>query len=309
MANKIWITAAMTGGIHTPTMSPYLPVTTQQIIDDAVGAYDAGAAVVHIHARFPDDGKPTSDINRIREIVAGIKKRCDVIICITTGGALGMTLEERLAPIPDLRPELASLNSGSINFVLAPAANAVKKLGAKHAWEVPYLESTSDFVFSNTFRALEKYTVTMNDVNTRPEFEVYDVGMINNIAHFIKTGVVRTPPYIQFVMGILGGIPATADNLVHLVRTAKEQIKEFHWSVAAAGRFQFPMAAVAMAMGGNVRVGLEDNLYLRPGQLAKSSAEQVLQAREMMKMLGLELASANEVRATMGLKGKDQVGF
>lgn len=309
MAKKIWITAAITGGIHTPSMSPYLPQTPKQIVEDAVGAYEAGAAVVHIHARMPENGKPSAEISDIKEIVQAIKKRCNVIIGITTGGAPGMTLEQRIAPIPALKPEIASLNAGSINFVISSGADVVRKKGVKYEWEIPYLESSYDFVFANSFKVLEQYCLTMNDVCTRPEFEVYDVAMINNIAYFINRGIIKTPPYIQFVMGILGGIPATVDNLVYLVKTAREQLVDFHWSVAAAGKFQFPIIAAALAMGGNVRVGLEDNLYVRPKVLAKSSAEQVIQIKEIAERMGLEIATVEETRAILNLKGTNKTSF
>lgn len=309
MAKKVWITCAITGGIHTPAMSPYLPVTPQQIIDDAVGAHAAGAAVVHIHAREPKEGKPNPDVNAMKEIVSEINKRCNVIICITTGGALGMTLDQRIAPIPVLQPEVASLNAGSVDFVLTPAAASVRKVGAKYDWEIPYLEGTYDMVFANSFKALERYCRTMNESGTRPEFEIYDTAMVNNIAYFIKQGIVKTPPYLQFVMGILGGMPATVDNLAYLVKTARELIGDFHWSVAAAGRNQFPMCTTALAMGGNVRVGLEDSLYLRPGVLAKSNAEQVVQMKEIMDRLGIETATSDETREMLGLKGQDKVKF
>ena len=309
MKKKTWITCAITGGIHTPAMSPYLPVTPQQIIDDAVGAYEAGAAVVHIHAREPKEGRPNPDVNAMKEIVSGIKARCEVVICITTGGALGMTLEQRIAPIPILKPEIASLNAGSIDFVLTPAAASVRKVGAKYDWEIPYLEGTYDMVFANSFKALERYCQTMNESGTRPEFEIYDTAMVNNIAYFIKQGIIKTPPYLQFVLGILGGLPATVDNLAYLVKTARELIGEFHWSVAAAGRSQFPMCTTALAMGGNVRVGLEDSVYLRPGVLAKSNAEQVVQMKEIMERLGIEIASSDEVREIMNLKGVSQVAY
>ncbi|KKM12837.1 3-keto-5-aminohexanoate cleavage protein [Clostridiales bacterium PH28_bin88] len=309
MAKKIWITAAITGGIHTPSMSPYLPQTPKQIVEDAVGAYEAGAAVVHIHARMTENGKPSAEISDIKEIVQAIKKRCNVIIGITTGGAPGMTLEQRIAPIPALKPEIASLNAGSINFVISPGADVVRKKGVKYEWEIPYLESSYDFVFANSFKVLEQYCLTMNDVCTRPEFEVYDVAMINNIAYFINRGIIKTPPYIQFVMGILGGIPATVDNLVYLVKTAREQLVDFHWSVAAAGKFQFPIIAAALAMGGNVRVGLEDNLYVRPKVLAKSSAEQVIQIKEIAERMGLEIATVEETRAILNLKGTNKTSF
>ncbi|MEW5784546.1 MAG: 3-keto-5-aminohexanoate cleavage protein [Bacillota bacterium] len=309
MTNKVWITAAVTGGIHTPSMSPYLPQTPEQIIEDAVSAYEAGAAIVHIHARKPEDGKPSSDVSEIKEIAWAIKKRCDVIIEITTGGAPGMNLEERIASIPLLKPEMASLNAGSINFVISPAADSLKKQGARYDWEIQYLESSFDFIFSNSFKAMERYCLTMNDVCTRPEFEIYDVSMITNIAFFIKKGVVKTPPYLQFVMGILGGIPATVDNLAYLVKTAREQLVDFQWSVAAAGRYQFPMAAAALAMGGHVRVGLEDNLFIRPKILARSSAEQVNQVREIAERIGLQIATAAETRAALKLKGTDKTLF
>ena len=310
MVKKVWITTAVTGAIHTPTMSPYLPVTQQQIIDDAVGAAEAGSAVVHIHARDPKTGQPSGDLGLMQEIVSGIKKRSDVVICITTGAGLGMSLDMRLSPIPKFKPELASLNAGSIDFCLVPVADAVKRAGGpKFDWELPYLEGTWDLVFANSFNALEHFNRTMAETGTRPEFEVYDVGMLNNIAFLIKKGIVKTPPYIQFVLGILGGLPATVENLVTLHRQAKDLIGEFSWSVCAAGRFQFPICAAGLAMGGNVRVGLEDNLSLKPGILAKTSAEQVVQMREIIDRLGLGVYSPAEVREILALKGKDAVAF
>lgn len=304
MPQKVIITAAITGGIHTPTMSPYLPVTPAQIIDDAVKAHEAGAAVVHIHARNRDTGKPTPDLTVMEEIIDGIKKQCNVITCITTGGAMDMTIEQRIAVVPRFKPELASCNAGSVNFVLTPAAERIKE--PKFDWEVPYLESTFDMVFMNTFKGIEHYVRTMNEHNTVPEFEVYDVGMINNIAYFIKKGIIKEPVYIQFVLGVLGGLPASVDNLVYLLKTAREQLGEFNWSCAAAGKFQFPMTTAALAMGGNVRVGLEDNLYLRPGVLAKSSAEQVIQIKEIAERLGIAAATSDEARSMLGLRGKKE---
>lgn len=288
-------------------MSPYLPTTPAQIIGDAVKANEAGAAVVHIHARDPKNGRPTSNLEVMREIVSGIKKRSDVAVCITTGGQLGMSLEERIAAVPALKPELASCNAGSVNFVLAPAAAKIKN--PKYDWEVPFLEGTYDLVFANTFKGLEYYINTMDQHGTLPEFEVYDIGMINNIAFFIRKGIVKKPVYIQFVMGILGGIPAIIENLAFLVKTAKEQIGDFVWSCAAAGRAQFPLVTAALGMGGNVRIGLEDNLYIKPGVLAKSSAEQVVQVKEIAERLGLEVASADEARKILSLKGIDKVNY
>jgi uncharacterized protein (DUF849 family) len=310
MAKKVWITTAITGSIHTPGMSPHLPLTPQQIIDEAVAAADAGSAVVHIHARDPKTGRPSGDLDLMGEIVSGIKRRSDVVICITTGGALGMPLEQRLSPIPRFQPELASLNAGSIDFCLTPAVEAVKRAGGpKFEWELPYLEMTWDLVFANSFKALEHFNQTMNDVGTRPEFEIYDVGMINNIAFLIKRGIVKTPPYIQFVLGILGGLPATVENLVTLHRQARDLIGDFHWSACAAGRFQFPICAAGLAMGGNVRVGMEDNLSLKPGVPARSNAEQVVQMVEIIDRLGLAVCSPAEVRETLALKGKNAVAF
>lgn len=303
---KFILTCAITGGIHTPGMSSYFPYTPEDIINEAVKANEAGAAIVHIHARNPENGEPTSDLDIMKKIVAGIKQRCDVVICITTGGSLGMSIEERLKPIPELQPELASLNAGSIDFVISPMA---KKLEPKYNWEIPYLENTDNLVFANTFNDIENFIKTMNDNGTKPEFEVYDVGMINNIAYFVNKGLIKEPVYLQFVMGILGGIPAEVEHLVHMVQTAERLIEDFKWSVIGAGKKQFPLTATGLAMGGSVRVGLEDNLYLRPGQKAKSNAEQVIQIKEIAERLGFQPATPNEAREILKLKGKENVDF
>lgn len=304
---KTIITAALTGGIHTPGMSQYLPITPDQIVADALTAYEAGAAAVHIHARNPENGRPTSDIDLFKQIAKGIKEKSDLIVCVTTGGGLGMTIEERLKPVTALKPELASCNAGSINFVLAPAA---KKLKPKYDWEVPYLESTEDLIFSNTFKGIKTYVETMYANGTMPEFEVYDVGMINNLAYFKQTGLLTKPIYIQFVMGILGGIPAEAENLTFMVKKAKQQLGDnFVWSVAAAGKNQFYMTSTALSMGGNVRVGLEDNVYLKPGVLAKNSGEQVAQIKKIIESVGGEVANSKEAREILSLKGKDKVNY
>lgn len=305
--NKIIITAAVTGATHTPSLSPYFPTTPEQIIEDAVKAHEAGAAVVHVHARNPEDGKPTPDIGIMKQIVSTIKKQCDAVVCITTGGSLLMSKEQRLAPAVELKPELASCNAGSVNFVFSDLATKLKN--PKYDWEVPYLQGTYDLIFSNTFAGMEYYIETMNTYDIRPEFEVYDVGMINNIAYFYNRGIVKKPIYLQFVMGILGGIPATVENLAYLVKTAREQIGDFVWSCAAAGKAQFPLVTAALTMGGNARVGLEDNVYLRPGVLAKSSAEQVIQLKEIAERLGLEIAGPEEARKILGLKGIDKVNY
>ena len=299
---KIFITAAITGAVHVPSMSPYLPITPQQIIEDAVRAYEAGAATCHLHTRDPKTGAPDASIELMREVVSGIQRRCDMICCVTTGASQMMSLEERLAPIPALQPELATCNAGSMNFVLADIA---EKIPDGCGWEKPCLTGTRNNTFSNTYTGLETYVRTMNANGTRPEFEVYDPGMINNIAYFVKKGVIQTPVYMQFVMGIQGGIPASVKNLLFLKETADLLLGEDHffWSVAAAGRYQMPMAAATLALGGNVRVGLEDNLYLRAHVLAQSSADQVLAVRNIADALGLEIATSAEVRAMMGLKG------
>jgi uncharacterized protein (DUF849 family) len=306
---KTIITAAITGAIHTPSMSDYLPTTPQQIIDDAVKAYEAGAAVVHIHARNPETRQPSSDIDIYREIVSGIKKRCNVVICVTTGGGLGMSLEQRIATVPALKPEIASCNAGSIDFVLTPAADTIKQ--PKYDWEIPYLRNTWDMVFANTFKGIEFYVKTMYEQGTCPEFEVYDVGMINNIAYLRSKGIIKNPVYIQFVMGILGGIPATIENLAFMLKTANDLLGAgtFNWSCAAAGRHQFTLTTAALGMGGHVRVGLEDNLYLRKGVLAKSSGEQVAQLKEIMTRLSIEAASPDEARKILGLKGIAKVAY
>ena len=306
---KVIITAAITGGIHVPSLSPYLPVTPDGIAEDAVKANAAGAAVVHIHARDAKTGKPSSDLGLFREIVTKISARCDVVICITTGGGLGMSMEERVKPVSVLQPELASLNAGSMNFAIYPLGAKIKQ--PRFDWELPYLESTEDLIFPNTFRSLKYYSKAMQDAGTKPELEVYDTGMINNIKHLIDLGVLRTPIYMQFVLGILGGIPATPQNLMFLHETAVRTIGEenFVWSVCAAGKAQLPLMAMALVMGGNTRVGLEDNLYVGPGQLAQSSADQVTRVVNMAQQLSIEIATPDEARSTLGLKGRNKAGW
>ena len=305
---KLMITAAVTGGIHVPSMSPYLPLTPDQIVEDAVKAHEAGAAVVHIHVRDPQTGKPLPDLSLFQEVTSRIQTQCNVVICVTTGGGLGQTVEQRVGPIKALRPELASLNAGSMNFALYPLASRLKPV---YDWEIPYLQMTEDFIFPNTFKTLKTYSSAMYESGTKPELEVYDTGMINNIKHLIDLGALRTPVYLQFVMGILGGIPATVENLVYLHDTANRLIgaENFVWSACAAGKAQLRLMAVTMVMGGNTRVGLEDNLYTGPGRLARSSAEQVSIVANIAKELSIEIASADEARAMLGLKGKQNVGF
>lgn len=307
MSRKVIITAAITGAVHTPSLSPYLPQTVDQIVEDAVKAHAAGAAVVHIHGRNPADGCPTSDVSVVKSIVSAIKSRCDVVIGITTGGKVGMTAEERLQAVSTLKPELASCNAGSMNFVLSPIADKITD--PKYPWEIPFLKGTNDLIFANTFTGMEAYMQTMYKNGTCPEFEVYDAGMVTNLAFFKQKGITQSPLYVQFVLGILGGMAATPDNLLFLVRSAREQLGDFVWSCAAAGKNQFAMTTLAATIGGHVRVGLEDNLYLAPGVLAKSSAEQVTLSKEILTRLGLELASPDEARQILKLKGSEAVLF
>ncbi len=307
MKQKAIITAAITGSIHTPTMSEYLPITPKQIADDAVRSYEAGAAVVHVHARNPENGMPSSDLTLIKEIITSIKSRCPAVICITTGGGMGMTITERLAPVTQYKPELASCNGGSINWGLFPALGRYKEW--KYEWEKTMLGMSEDFIFPNTFKTLREYCSYFNETQTKPEFEVYDSAHVNNLAFLIQSGYIKTPVYLQFVLGILGGLAATVENLMFLVEHAKRNIPEFEFSVCAAGRAEFPMCTQGLLLGGNVRVGLEDNLYLDRGNLAKSSAEQVTKIARIARELGVEPATPEEARKILGLKGIDKVNY
>ena len=304
---KVIITAAITGSIHTPSMSPYLPVTPEQIADEAIRVHEAGGTVAHIHVRDPETGAPTADQDAYREIAAKVKKRCDLILCFTTGGRLGEPVEKRLKVVSTLKPELSSLNAGSLNFALFHVADKVKTW--KFPWEKEYLEGTEDFIFPNTFRTMRQYLSVMNENETKPEFEIYDVGMINNVAFLIEAGYVRKPVYLQFVMGILGGIPATLQNLIFLVESAKSAIGDFEFSVCAAGKMQFRLCTQSLMLGGHARVGLEDNLYLDKGVIAKSNAEQVSKMIRIAKELGFKPATPNEARKILNLKGLGRVNF
>jgi uncharacterized protein (DUF849 family) len=307
MKDKVIITAAITGSIHTPTMSPYLPITPKEIADEAVRAYEAGAAVCHVHARDPKTGKPSSDLNLFKEIIASIKSRCNIVVCITTGGGAGMTTEERAAPVRLYRPELASLNAGSINFALFPLVSRYKEW--KFEWEKEYLANSEDFIFPNTFKSMKEYCEAFGEAGTKPEFEAYDAGMVNNIAFTIQAGYVKKPVYIQFVMGVLGALSPSPENLLFLVDYARRQIGDFIFSVCVAGRAQFPICAQSLLIGGNCRVGLEDNLYLERGVMAKSNAEQVTKMIRIAKEFGVEPAAPDEARKILGLKGIDKVNY
>jgi uncharacterized protein (DUF849 family) len=304
---KVIITAALTGNIHTPSMSPYLPITPRQLIEEAVRCEQAGAAVVHVHARNPEDGKPTTDVEIYREILSGIKSKTNLVVSPTTGGTATMTPEQRIRVVRELKPEMATFNAGSLNFALYPVVDKVEEF--KYPWEKDFLESTEGFIFPNTFTSLKVFCQTMNEVQTKPELEVYDVGQITNLAQIIEEGYLKKPLYLQFVLGILGGIPATLDNLLFLTNTARKILGEFELSVCAAGKHQFPMGIANMIQGGHMRVGLEDNLYISKGTLAKSSAEQVEKAIRLARELGLDTASSDDARGILGLKGSDKVNF
>ena len=306
MNNKVIVTAAITGNIHTPTMSPYLPITPKQIADEAVRAYEAGAAIAHVHVRNPETGEPVHDLELYREVLTEVKSRCNMIVCVTTGG-LHPDVAKRVAPVPTFKLEMASFNSGSMNFALFQMIPKYKEF--KFPWEKPYLERSEDIIFPNTFKTLREYCRIFRESGTKPELEIYDLGMINNVAYLIETGQLDKPVHVQFVLGILGGAPATLDNLLYFYRTARDAFGDFTWSVCAAGRFQIPMCTAAILMGGNVRVGLEDNLYIERGTLAKSNAEQVAKIVRIARELGREPATPDEARQILGLKGLDKVNY
>jgi len=298
---KAIITAALTGSIHTPSMSPYLPVTARQLIDEILAVHAAGGAVAHVHTRDEATGLPNADQDVYRTVVSEVHRHCDIIICTTTGGRLGEPVEKRVKVVNTLKPELASLNAGSLNFALFHIADKIKEW--KYDWEEPYLRNTEDFIFPNTFKTMREFLEIFQSNATKPEFEIYDVAMINNLAFLIHKGIVKKPVYLQFVMGILGGIPATPENLVFLHDTAQRAIGEFEFSVCAAGGAQIPMCTLALIMGGHARVGLEDSLYLEKGVLAKSNAEQVSKIIRIGRELGIEPATPAEARRILGLKG------
>lgn len=305
---KFIVTAALSGAIHTPSMSPYLPITPDELADESRRAYEAGAAVVHVHARNPENGQPSADSDLFGEILNKIKSCCGAVICTTTGGGFGMTVEERVRVVKTYSPELASLNAGSLNFALHHVLSKIKTF--KYDWEEEYLASTENVIFPNTFKTLHEFTLFFNEENTKPEFEIYDAGMLNNVAFLLQNETIKKPVYLQFVLGILGGMQATVNNLVFLYNSAREIIgKDFVWSVCAAGKNQFKMCNAALLMDGFTRVGLEDNLYLEKGRLAKSSGEQVEKIIRIGRELGLEPASPEEAREILNLKGSDHVRF
>jgi uncharacterized protein (DUF849 family) len=309
MANrKVIITCAVTGAIHTPSMSPYLPITAEEITEAAIGAADAGAAIVHLHARDPKNGKPDQSPAAFAPFLSVIKQRSDVVINITTGGAPTMLAEERVSPAAQFAPEVASLNMGTMNFGLYPMLNRFKEF--KHDWERPYLEGSKDRIFRNTFADIEYILSTCAENGTRFEIECYDIGHLYTLAHFAERGLIKPPFFVQSVFGILGGIGGHPEDVAHMKRTADRLFgTDYSWSVLGAGRNQLQVAAMAVAMGGNVRVGLEDSLWIGPGQLAKSNADQVRAARQIIEGLGCEIATPAEAREMLHLKGGDRVGF
>lgn len=308
MARKVMITCAVTGAIHTPSMSPHLPITAAEIAEAAIGAAEAGAALVHVHARNPVDGRPDQSPEAFEPFLKVIKQRCDAVINITTGGAPTMTIEERLRPCTHFKPEVASLNMGSMNFGLYPMLARHKEF--KHAWEKPYLAESEDRIFKNTFKDIAGILTACAENGTRFEIECYDIGHLYTLAHFADRGLVKPPFFVQSVFGILGGIGAHPEDVAHMKRTADRLFGDaYQWSVLGAGRNQLPIAAQAAAMGGNVRVGLEDSLWVGPGKLAKTNAEQVAKVRQIIEGLGLEIATPADARKTLALKGADRVNF
>jgi uncharacterized protein (DUF849 family) len=305
---KVIITCAVTGAIHTPSMSPYLPVTAEEIAEAAIGAAEAGAAIVHLHARDPVTGKPDQSPEAFKPFLQVIKQKSNVVINLTTGGSPTMMVEERVGPAAHFAPEVASLNMGSMNFGLYPMLERFKDF--KHDWERPYLEGSHDRIFRNTFKDIEYILRTCADNGTRFEIECYDIGHLYTLAHFLDRGVVKAPLFVQSVFGILGGIGAHPEDVAHMKRTADRLFgTDYEWSVLGAGRNQLAIAAQSAALGGNIRVGLEDSLWIGPGQLARSNADQVKKARMIIEGLGLDVATPDDARAMLALKGGDKVGF
>jgi uncharacterized protein (DUF849 family) len=305
---KVIITCAVTGSIHTPSMSPYLPVTPQEIAEASIAAAKAGAAIIHLHARDPKDGSPTQDPELFKQFATGIKAASDAVLNFTTGGAATMTIEERLQPALKLKPEVASLNMGSMNFGLYEMLGRYKDF--KHGWEQPYLAGSDDRIFKNTFKDIAYILQSCADNDTRFEVECYDIGHLYTAAHFLDRRLLKPPLFIQSVFGIRGGIGPHAEDVLHMKRTADRLFGDaYYWSVLGAGRNQMFVAAMSAVMGGNVRVGLEDSLWLGRGQLAKSNAEQVSKARRILEELGLRVATPNDAREMLKLKGGRNVGF
>lgn len=305
---KVIITCAVTGSIHTPSMSPYLPVTAQEIADAALGATEAGAAIVHLHARDPEDGRPDQRPEAFEPFLKIIKHSSNVVVNLTTGGSPYMSVEERVRPAAVWKPEVASLNMGSMNFGLFPMLKRFTDF--KHQWEPDMLEGSHDLVFRNSFKDIRYALETLNETGTRYEFECYDTSHLHNLHYFYTEGLVKAPLFIQTVFGLLGGIGPHPEEVLHMKRTADRLFgDDYHWSVLGAGKSQMGIAAMGAAMGGNVRVGLEDSLWIGRGKFAESNAAQVRQVRQIVEGLGLEIATPDEARAILHLKGADRVAF
>lgn len=305
---KVIISCAVTGAIHTPSMSPYLPVTAEEIAEASIASVEAGAAIIHLHSRDPVTGKPDQRPEAFTPFLKVIKAESDAVVNLTTGGSPYMTVQERMAPAKVLKPEVASMNMGTMNFGLFPMLKRFKEF--KHDWEKPYLEGSKDLIFRNTYGDLEAVLTELSANETRFEFECYDTSHLYNLAHFVERGLVKAPYFIQTVFGILGGIGTHPDDVMHMKRTADRLFgDDYRWSVLGAGASQMKVAAMAASMGGNVRVGLEDSLWIGKGQLAKSNAEQVRKVRDILEGLGLEIATPAEAREILMLKGKDNVAF
>ncbi|WP_028465185.1 MULTISPECIES: BKACE family enzyme [Nisaea] len=308
-SKKVIISCAVTGSIHTPTMSPHLPITPDEIATDAIAAAEAGASILHLHARNPEDGSPTPDPDMFMKFLPRIKQSCDAVVNITTGGGHGMSLEERLAAAFRASPEMTSLNMGSMNFGLFPILDKMKDF--QHPWEPQFLENSRDFIFRNTFKDIEYILKELGEGHgVRFEFECYDVGHLYTLAHFADRGLVKPPFFVQTIFGILGGIGADEENLMHMRRIANKLFgDDYEWSVLAAGRHQMNFCTMAAMLGGNVRVGLEDSLFISKGKLAESNADQVAKIRRIVEDLSLEVATPAEAREMLALKGGDMVKF
>jgi len=306
---KVIITCAITGSVHTPTMSPHLPITPNEIAEESVAAAEAGASIIHLHARDPKDGRPSPDPSLFMQFLPRIKQQTDAVLNITTGGGLGMPVEERIAATRAVKPEMCTLNMGSMNFGIFGMVGKFDEW--KHPWEKDFLERSRDFIFPNTFKSLEFIMKEIGQgMGTRFECECYDVGHLYNLAYCLEQKWIEPPLFVQTIYGILGGIGADTDNLAHMKRIADKLFgNDYVWSILAAGRHQMPLVTQGAIMGGNVRVGLEDSLYLSRGTLAKSNAEQVRKIRGILEALGLDIAAPADVRAALKLKGASAVGF
>jgi uncharacterized protein (DUF849 family) len=305
---KTIISCAVTGAVHVPSMTPHLPVTPEQIADQAVAAAEAGAAILHLHARDPESGRPTADPEVFRRFLPAIRERTDAVINITTGGGLGMTLEQRLSAAATFEPELCSLNMGSMNFGIYPIIAGIDEF--KHDWERDFLEGSRNDIFRNTFADIEQIVGTMSGKETRFEFECYDIGHLYTLAHFLQRGVVEPPLFVQSVLGILGGIGTSLEDLLHMRRTADRLFgDDYRWSVLGAGRDQMRLTTVAAILGGNLRVGLEDSIYLERGKLAESNADHVAKIARILRELSLEPATPDEAREMLGLKGAENTAI